>query len=119
MSRTHWCHERQIRGLNKCTNYCNGVCLADSFENFMSPCKYRHPYPPNDTSLEELCQIFASHSEIESDNIEVESHKPSYNPVEKAYDILYNVFSNKNADWDEVSIAIEKAIGFLGEALAN
>lgn len=42
-----------------------------------------------------------------------------YNPVEKAYDILHKVFSNKNSGWDEASIAIEEAIGFLGEALAD
>lgn len=45
--------------------------------------------------------------------------QPKYNPVEKAYDVLYNVFSNKNAGWDDASLAIEEAIGFLGEALAK
>lgn len=45
--------------------------------------------------------------------------QPKYNPVEKAYDILYKVFSNENAGWDEASTAIEEAIGFLGEALAD
>ena len=119
MGRTHWCHEHQTRGLSKCTNYRNGVCIADSFETFVNPCKYRHPYPPDDTSLEELCQIFASYSKIKPASIEVEVRKPSYNPVAKAYDILYKVFSNENAGWDEASIAIEEAIGFLGEALAD
>lgn len=48
-----------------------------------------------------------------------DKQQAEYNPVAKAYDILYEVFSNENAGWDEASIAIEEAIGFLGEALAD
>jgi len=48
-----------------------------------------------------------------------DKQQAKYNPVAKAYDILYKVFSNENAGWDEASIAIEEAIGFLGEALAE
>lgn len=48
-----------------------------------------------------------------------DKQQAKYNPVAKAYDILYKVFSDKNAGWDEASIAIEEAIGFLGEALAD
>ena len=33
--------------------------------------------------------------------------------------VLYNVFSNKNVGWDDASLAIEEAIGFLGKALAE
>lgn len=51
--------------------------------------------------------------------LNVDNIPTKYNPVEKAYDILHKVFSNKNAGWDEASIAIEEAIGFLGEALAD
>lgn len=127
MGRTHWCHEHQTKGLSCCTNYRNGVCMVDSFENFINPCKYRHPYPPDDKTLEELCQIFASYTKVKpnpeyTSPASVKSRKPpksTYNPVEKAYDILYKVFSNENAGWDEASIAIEEAVGFLGEALAE
>lgn len=41
------------------------------------------------------------------------------NLIQQAYDVLYKVYTNKLAGWDEASAAIEEAIGFLGEALAE
>lgn len=155
MSRTHWCHERQVRGLSRCTNYRNGICMVDSFKNFINPCKYRHPYPIDDRTLEELCQLFASYSKVYPKDkdledikaghglkladthtpkppnrgssvqpapakiVEVRACKHSYNPVEKAYKILTKAHFDNNTDLSGAHIAMEEAIGFLGEALAD
>ena len=154
MGRTHWCHEKQIRGLHKCANYRNGVCTKNSFDDFVNPCKYRHPYPVDDTSLEELCQIFASYKLGAKDKdleniksgyglkfadthtskppnrgsavcpaptkvVEVRVRKSSYNPVEKAYSILTKAHFSDATDLTGAHIAMEEAIGFLGEALAD
>lgn len=43
----------------------------------------------------------------------------NYNPVEKAYETLRKVFANDRAGWDEALVAIEDALGYLGEALAE
>lgn len=43
--------------------------------------------------------------------------KLTYNPIEKAYYILLDVINNKESDIADYSIAIEEAIGYLGEAL--
>lgn len=37
--------------------------------------------------------------------------------VKKAYDVLYEVYSNDNAGWDEAIAAIDEAIDYLGEVL--
>lgn len=46
-----------------------------------------------------------------------EDDEPQHNPVAEAYDTLYKVFADKYAGWDDCQIAIEEAIGYLGEAL--
>lgn len=42
--------------------------------------------------------------------------EPSKNPIYNAYSILYQAFTS-NESVDGLMIAIEEAIGFLGEAL--
>lgn len=46
------------------------------------------------------------------------AQKPAYDPVAEAYKALNNVSFRDDVGKDELSIAIEEAIGFLGEALA-
>ena len=43
----------------------------------------------------------------------------NYNPTEKAYLILVNIFKEKDASKEDYAIAIQEAIGYLGEALAD
>ena len=52
-------------------------------------------------------------------SLDITTHNLNYNPVARAYEVLYGVFTNKHAGWDEAEIAIEEAIGYLGEALAG
>lgn len=40
-----------------------------------------------------------------------------YNPVEKAYHSLVNVVNNNSSTFDDFTMAISEAIGYLGEAL--
>lgn len=40
-----------------------------------------------------------------------------YNPIAEAYKILLEIQDNKEATSDDAFIAIEEAIGYLGEAL--
>lgn len=48
-----------------------------------------------------------------------DSNKSTYNPTEKAYHILVNIFNTNDTDKEDLLIAIEEAIGYLGEALDN
>ena len=43
--------------------------------------------------------------------------KKKYNPISEAYEILLKVMNNPDADKEDALIAIEEAIGYLGEAL--
>lgn len=45
--------------------------------------------------------------------------KKNYNPIQEAYNILVEVYNNPDADEQDLSIAIEEAIGYLGEVLDN
>lgn len=40
-----------------------------------------------------------------------------YNPIERAYKILVATYNTKNAEKEDALIAIEEAIGYLGEVL--
>ena len=43
----------------------------------------------------------------------------NYNPVAEAYSVLTKVFFDEDAAENDLEIAIEEAIGFLGEALSD
>lgn len=65
--------------------------------------------------------LLKSCKETASKNASSESGKAleftSKNPVQNAYAILLKVQNNSDADIDDYSIAVEEAIGFLGQAL--
>ena len=44
--------------------------------------------------------------------------KISYNPAEKAYEILTKAHFDEDTSLEDARIAMEEAIGYLGEALA-
>ena len=51
-------------------------------------------------------------------HVEVEeTPKKSYNPVEKAYNVLLNSLMMRSEDVEELSASMQEAIGYLGEAL--
>lgn len=43
----------------------------------------------------------------------------NYNAVEEAYSILTKAFFDEDTSVNDLAIAIEEAIGFLGEALSD
>ena len=48
----------------------------------------------------------------------IQDENRTYNPVYEAYRALLEVFNDPAADFTDQAIAIEEAIGYLGEALA-
>lgn len=42
----------------------------------------------------------------------------SYDPVQEAYSIIYEALNGEKTDLQSAMIAMEEALGFLGEALA-
>lgn len=145
MGKTYWCHEPKRPGLI-CTNNINGICTKEGFDNFFSPCGFRNPYPPSpeNNSFEEFCKKFNAYRDMKPNPdytppasvkkkppnrgssvqpapkkvIAVVVHR-SYNPVEKAYKILTKAHFDDDTDLTGAHIAMEEAIGFLGEALAD
>ena len=41
----------------------------------------------------------------------------TYDPVQEAYRILYEALNRKETDYQAAMIAMEEALGYLGEAL--
>lgn len=41
----------------------------------------------------------------------------TYDPVQEAYRILYEALNGKETDYQAAMIAMEEALGYLGEAL--
>ena len=40
-----------------------------------------------------------------------------YDPIQEAYQILYEALNDKETDLQDAMIAMEEALGYLGEAL--
>lgn len=41
----------------------------------------------------------------------------SYDPIQEAYQIIYKALNGKETDLQDAMIAMEEALGYLGEAL--
>ena len=146
MGKTYWCHEPKRPGII-CVNNINGVCTEGGIiENLFSPCGFRKPYPPSqeNDSFEDFCKRLDAYHNMKPNPdhtlpasmkkkppnrgssvqpapkkvIKVVIHR-SYNPVEKAYEILTKAHFDNDTDLTGAHIAMEEAIGYLGEALAE
>lgn len=113
MGKTYWCHKEFTPGLT-CVNNINGVCYSDSFSNLLSPCVSRRPYPPQPKPKN--VKLRKQVNESSPKKVVVRVASKSYDPVAKAYKVLVDAFFGGNID---LCAAVEEAIGYLGEALAD
>lgn len=114
MGKTYWCHKEFTPGIT-CVNNIDGVCYGYSW--LLPSCESRKPYPPqpklkpkNDVKSERQ----ANKSSPKKAVVRVASK--SYDPVAKAYRALVDAFFDESID---LCVAVEEAIGYLGEALAD
>lgn len=96
MGKTYWCHKEFTPGLT-CVNNIDGVCHSDSW--LLPSCEPRRPYPPQPKL--NIAKFGKQVNESSPKKVVVRVASKSYNPVAEAYK------------------ALEEAIGYLGEALAD
>lgn len=112
MGKTYWCHKEFTPGVT-CVNNINGVCHGDSW--LLPSCVFRKPYPPQPKPKNDV-RLRKQENKPSQKKVVVRVASKSYNPVAKAYKALVDAFFDESID---LCAAVEEAIGYLGEALAD
>lgn len=107
MGKTYWCHKEFTPGIT-CVNNINGECYSLS-------CVSRKPYPPQPKPKNDV-RLRKQENKPPQKKVVVRVASKSYNPVAKAYKALVDAFFDESID---LCAAVEEAIGYLGEALAD